>query len=62
MRAKMRGLSGYLFSVMQALVVILQDRDTGSLLSCIFILIDNIAGEVFLPEGKTTGDAWKVGQ
>ncbi len=42
----------YLFLVMQTLIVILQDWRAGLVSSWFFILIDDIAGEVFLPEGK----------
>jgi hypothetical protein len=42
---------------MEALVIILQDWDAGLGFDWIFILIDDIAGEVFLPERKTARDA-----
>jgi hypothetical protein len=46
------GFAIYLFPVVQALIVILQDRSTGFIFSWFLILVDNVAGEVFLPEGE----------
>jgi hypothetical protein len=46
------GLAVNLFPVMQALVVILQNWSARFIFSWFFVLVDDIAGEVFLPEGE----------
>ena len=52
----------YLFSVMQTLIIVLQYRDAGLCFSWIFVLVDYIASEVFLPERETAGDTWQIGK